>query len=182
VTDRTVSGRSVQARSRSSEGRARRFIVIVLIFLFGGVAGYVLGQVSASRDIAQRVDTIQQLNAKSQDLGIEIANQNAKIAKLQADLNGAHTAMGEMAPSKNTYNLDPNQSVIVADGLLTVGLIGPPLREAVNINVNGKQHAAAAGDVIRISPDPSTACQVRLQSFDMFKAVVTATCAKEKRQ
>jgi hypothetical protein len=40
----------------------------------------------------------------------------------------------------------------------------------------------AAGDVIRVSPDPSTACQVQIQSFDMFKAVLVASCAATKSQ
>jgi hypothetical protein len=40
----------------------------------------------------------------------------------------------------------------------------------------------AAGDIIQVSPDPSTACQVQIQSFDMFKAVLVATCAPAKSQ
>ena len=90
-----------------------------------------------------------------------------------------HNEMGVMAPAENTYNIDPNQSIIVGKGRLTIGLIGPPTGEKVNINLNGKQYSVAAGDVIKVALDQSTACQVRLQSFDMFKAVVTATCAKE---
>jgi hypothetical protein len=34
----------------------------------------------------------------------------------------------------------------------------------------------AAGDKLRITPDSSTVCQVNLNSFDMFKAVVYAAC------
>jgi hypothetical protein len=51
-----------------------------------------------------------------------------------------------MVPSQNTYSFSPNQSMILADGRLTVGLIGPPTNERVNLNINGKQHSAAAGD------------------------------------
>jgi hypothetical protein len=85
-------------------------------------------------------------------------------------------------PSENTYGVSPNQSLIVADGHLTVGLIGAPANQSVNININGKQRPAAAGDVIDVAPDPSTSCQVRLQSFDMFKAIITATCTAMKPQ
>ena len=86
--------------------------------------------------------------------------------------------MDEIIPSKNTYNIKPNQSMIVAGGRLTIGLIGPPTNESVNININGKQHSVATGDVIRLTLDPRTTCQVRVQSFDMFKAVLNASCAQ----
>ena len=85
-------------------------------------------------------------------------------------------------PSLNVYDINPNQSLIVADGRLTIGLIGSPGNDDINLNVNGKQQKVAAGDVIRLSPDASTACQVQIQSFDMFKAVFVASCAAAKSQ
>ena len=174
----TESRQSIQTRPRPSRGRFGRLLAIALIIFLGGFAGYIYGQSSASHDIQTRDDTIRQLNAKSQSLGAEVAIQAATIIKLQADLDSMHNEMGEMAPTENTYNIDPNQSIIVAKGYMTIGLIGPPTGAAVNININGKQYLAAAGDVINVAPDPSTDCRVRVQSFDMFKAVVTATCAK----
>ncbi len=127
-----------------------------------------------------RDDTIRKLNTEKQELGAEVDQQAARITKLEADLNVMHTEMGEMAPTENTYNIDPNHSIIVAKGYMTIGLIGPPTDEAVNVNINGKKYSAVAGDVLKFMPDPLTDCQVKLQSFDMFKAVVTATCAKRK--
>jgi hypothetical protein len=85
-------------------------------------------------------------------------------------------------PSQNTYNINPNQSLIAADGRLTIGMIGSPGNEGINLNVNGKQQKVSAGDVIRVSPDAATACQVQIQSFDMFKAVLMASCAAAKSQ
>jgi hypothetical protein len=76
----------------------------------------------------------------------------------------------------------PNQSLIVADGRLTIGLIGPPTNESLNININGKHQSAATGDVINIALEPPITCQVKVQSFDMFKAVLTASCAGAKAQ
>jgi hypothetical protein len=64
-------------------------------------------------------------------------------------------------PAENTYNFSRNQSMTVADGNLTIGLISSPANEGVNININGKMHSAAAGGVIEIPLDPSTACQGR---------------------
>ena len=180
MTDRVGSGRPAGTRPRSSKSRFRRLFPIALIFLLGGVAGYVYGQYSASGDISERSDTIRQLNAKSQELAAEVTRQAEKIAKLEAGVNRMHGEMAEMEPAENTYQIDANKSIIVAKGRLTIGLIGSPTSVAATININGKQHLAVAGDVIEIGRDPSTACQVRLQSFDMFRALVTATCAKEE--
>ena len=176
----TKSRQSVQASPRSSNGRSGRLFAIALIFILGGFAGYIYGQFSASRDVQSRDDTIRHLNTEKQELGAEVSKQAATLAKLQADLNVMHSEIGEMAPTENTYNIDPNHSVIVAKGYMTIGLIGPPTNEAVNVNINGKKYKAVAGDVLKFMPDPLTDCQVKLQSFDMFKAVVTATCAKIK--
>jgi hypothetical protein len=68
--------------------------------------------------------------------------------------------------------------MIVASGRLTIGLIGPPTNESINININGKQQSAATGDAIKFQLDPSTTCQVRVLSFDMFKAVLNASCTQ----
>jgi hypothetical protein len=78
------------------------------------------------------------------------------------------------------YSINPNQSLLVADGHLTIGLVGSPLTNGINININGKQQHAAVGDVIRVSPDTSTACVVQIESFDMFKAQFTASCGPAK--
>jgi hypothetical protein len=83
-------------------------------------------------------------------------------------------------PTENTYNINPNQSLVVANGRLTVGLVGSPTNDSVNLNINGKTQSAPVGAVITSVLDPSTTCQVGVQSFDMFKAVLTATCAAAK--
>ena len=104
------------------------------------------------------------------------------LTALRAELSTTKAALDAITPSLNIYNINPNQSLIVADGRLTIGMIGSPANEGIDLNVNGKQQKVAAGDVIRVSPDPSTACQVQLQSFDMFKAVLVASCAPAKSQ
>jgi hypothetical protein len=80
-------------------------------------------------------------------------------------------------PSENIYVFRPNQSLILADGRVTVGLMGSPTNETVTLNVSGKQHVAAAGDVITVGLDQSTTCQVTVQAFDLFKAILQATCS-----
>jgi hypothetical protein len=161
--------------------RLRRPTAVVLI-LFIMVSGYFWGRQFNVRDIQQRDAAIQQLQSDAQRLAADIADQSANLTALRTELTNTKSALDAVMPSQNTYNINPNQSLIAADGRLTIGMIGPPGNEGINLNVNGKQQKVSAGDVIRVSPDPATACQVQIQSFDMFKAVLVASCAAVKSQ
>jgi len=55
-------------------------------------------------------------------------------------------------------------------------LVGSPTNQGITVNINGKQQMVASGDVIEVAVDASTTCHVRVQAFDMFKALVTAAC------
>jgi hypothetical protein len=150
------------------------FIGAILV----GIGCYVIGLNIGYLDIASARQAIQQLRSDNQKLKIQISDLNATQVALQNKIATFEAALDEIIPSKNTYNIKPNQSMIVASGRLTIGLIGPPTNESVIVNVNGKQQSVAAGDVISITLDPRTTCQVRVQSFDMFKAVLNASCAQ----
>ena len=141
-----------------------------------GIGCYVIGLNIAYIDIAGTQQTIQQLRADNQKLKTQISDLNATQVALQNKLATFEAALDEVIPSKNTYNLKANQSMIVASGRLTIGLVGHPANESVNINVNGKQQSVAPGDVINVTLDPRTTCRVRVQSFDMFRAIVNASC------
>lgn len=154
----------------------------IVLILFIMVSGYFWGRQFNARDIQQRDAAILQMQSDGQRLAADIADQNATLTALRADLTTTRATLDAITPSLNVYNINPNQSLIVADGRLTIGMIGSPGNEGISLNINGKQQKVAAGDVIRISPDPSTACQVQLQSFDMFKAVLVASCAAAKSQ
>jgi hypothetical protein len=161
--------------------RLRSPAAIVLI-LFIMVGGYFWGRQFNAHDIAQRDAAILQLQSDGQRLAADIADQNATLTSLRAELATTRATLDAITPSLNVYNINPNQSLIIADGRLTIGMIGSPGNEGINLNVNGKQQKVAAGNLIRVSPDPSTACQVQIQSFDMFKAVLVASCAAAKSQ
>src|SRR5579862_8425938 len=139
-------------------GRLRSPAAIVLI-LFIMVSGYFWGRQFNSRDIQQRDAAILQLQSDSQRLAADIADQNATLTAVRTELSSTKATLDAIMPSLNVYDINPNQSLIVADGRLTIGLIGSPGNDVINLNVNGKQQKVAAGDVIRLSPDPSTACQ-----------------------
>jgi hypothetical protein len=154
----------------------------VVLVLFIMVSGYFWGRQFNARDIQQRDAAILQLQSDSQRLAADIADQNATLTAVRTELSSTKATLDAIMPSMNVYHINPNQSLIAADGRLTIGLIGSPGNDGINLNVNGKQQKVAAGDVIRLSPDPSTACQVQIQSFDMFTAVLVASCAAAKSQ
>jgi hypothetical protein len=149
---------------------------LLVITILVGIGCYVVGLNVAYIDIAGTQQTIQQLRSDNQKQKTQISDLNATQVALQNKLATFEAALDEVIPSKNTYNLKPNQSMIVASGRLTIGLVGHPTNESVNVNINGKQQSAAPGDVINVTLDPRTTCRVRVQSFDMFRAILNASC------
>ena len=182
MSDRTNAGRSFQDRLllATAEGR---FVVLAacLVAIIGiTVGGHLYGRYLASRDLGGRDNAIAQLQAESQKLKRALDEKSAEATELQAKLASVQATLNAIMPTANTYNISPNQSLAVADGRLTIGLVGSPGNESVTLAINGKEQTATAGQVIAVAPDPSTNCQVQVQSFDMFKAVLTASCAATK--
>ena len=163
-------------------GQVLLILVIAILTVGGAVGGYMFGLNLTYRDLAGVREQVQQLEPENQRLKKAIIDQNAKLIDVQSQLTRVETTLHAILPAANTYNIGPNQSMIVADGHLTIGLIGSPANDSITININGKQQKMATGDVIHIALDASTSCQVGVQSFDMFKAVITASCAAVKPQ
>jgi len=171
----------IEARRSVRAWLYRRYVAqpgwwLLVIAILVGITCYVIGLNVAYLDIAASQQSIQQLRAENQRFKAQVSDLNATQVALQNKLATFEAALDEVIPSKNTYNLKANQSMIVASGRLTIGLIGHPTNESVNININGKQQSAAPGDVISVTLDPHTTCHVRVQSFDMFRALLNASC------
>jgi hypothetical protein len=160
--------------------RKRRIWTSIALLLVGALGGFAYRGYADSRDMADSNNLFLQSRIEVRDLKTQIADQKEKFAALRTKLEGVQAALEAITPSENTYNMTPNKSMIVAGGRLTIGLVGSPTNEGVNININGQQHSAAVGDTIKLSVDPATACQVRVKSFDMFKAVLIASCEAGK--
>jgi hypothetical protein len=178
VTNTTQSEQFRYRRSRLSRWyrAGGRRAVLVLAILAAIIGAYVLGLEQIYSDLANSKQLVQQLQAEGQRAKEQLAAQNTTMVGLRATLAEVQAKLDELMPAKDTYRLAANQSLIVAGGRMTVGLVGAPGNQAILINVNGRQQAAAPGDVIEVPPD----CRVRVQSFDMFRATVTATCGPEK--
>lgn len=177
------AGRFVRTRLQlSPAGWFLGVIACAVLILSITIGGYFLGCTVAESDIKAANSRIVALQNEIQKNTAENKNQSVMIADLQSQLKNVQAKLAAIMPSENTYNISPNQSIIVGGGRLTIGLIGSPTNERVNININGKLQSVAAGTVISSVLDPLTACQVGVQSFDMFKAVLTASCAAVRPQ
>jgi hypothetical protein len=173
-----------QAHDLLMTRRGRVVLLLTALFIVAAVAvfGRLYGQHLAYRAMQDRDSAISQLESQSQKLKLDSSNQNAAVTALQTQLAHVQAQLDAIVPSKDVYNINPNQSLLAGDGHLTIGLVGGPMSNGININVNGKQQFVAVGDVIRVNPDPSTSCEVKIQSFDMFKARFTASCSAVKTE
>jgi len=185
VSDRTSASRSTGSSPRRRLTNDIRLViaiacvVTVLCILIGG---HLYGRYLSARDLGGRDNAIEQLRAQDQSTKRQLDAMSARATELDAQLRKVQATLNAIMPVANTYNIEPNQSLIVGSGHLTVGLVGSPGNERVTLNINGKDQSVAAGQVVNVTPDPSTNCQVQVQSFDMFKAVLVASCASAKPQ
>src|SRR5262249_32284859 len=100
---------------------------LFLLTILVGVVAYLIGLNVRYLDIAGARQLIQQLRTDNQKLKTQIADLNATQVALQNRLSTFEAALDEIIPSKNTYNIKPNQSMIVAAGRFTGGAFwGPP--------------------------------------------------------
>jgi hypothetical protein len=149
-------------------------VVIAIICIL--VGGHLYGRYLSARDLGGRDNAIEQLRAESQRTKRQLDAKSAEVTELQVKLDKAQAALNAIMPSQNTFNIQPNQAIAVGNGRLTIGLVGAPSNENVTLDINGKEQSVAAGQIVEVAPDPSTKCRVQVQSFDMFKAVLVATC------
>lgn len=163
------------------EGRVR-WLGVFALFLVTAITVYIFSRGSYERRIVVFVDFVAQLQNENRKLAADNTKLGATIVDLQGQVDKVKAELHAIMPSEGTYNIRPNQSIVIAAGQLAIGLVGSPANQTININVNGEQRAVAAGDVIQTTLKPSTTCKVSVQSFDMFRAVVTANCAEEKPQ
>jgi hypothetical protein len=181
-TDRPAeTGLNSRAAWRLLARRRRTYVVLMGSILIVGLIGHMIGRELNRRNLQERDEMIQQLREDRGELNAELAKRNDRLIAAQTKLNHVQATLDEIMPSENIYVFRPNQSFILGGGRVTVGLMGSPTNENVTINVNGKQHVAIAGDVITVALDEPTTCQVTVQSFDPFKALIQATCSDKAK-
>ncbi len=157
--------------------RRRTYLILMALILIAGFTGHIIGRELDRRNLLARDEMIQQLRNERLELNAELGRRNDRLVALQTKLDQVQATLDELMPSENIYVFRPNQSLALADGRVTDGLMGPPTNQSVTLNVSGKQHVATAGDVITVPLEESRTCQVTVQSFDPFKAILQATCS-----
>jgi hypothetical protein len=178
-----TSDRSVRMSSRVSRfliTRPLKTLSALIVMLGVAIAIYTLGRQGNAHEIEGYKKRNLELQANNQKLHEDDAKQAAYINDLQSELKSVKGQLDAIVHPESTFEIIPNESKVVAGGNLTVGLVGSPSNDSININVNGKQQSAAAGDVIKVAIGSSTNCRVKVESFEMFRAVVTAICAEVK--
>ena len=166
----------------TSAGRLLGVVVCALLILAAAIGSYFVARVASDNELKAANLRILQVQNENQKLVADNTNQLGTIADLQLQIKAAQAKLATIVPTENTYNIGPNQALVVANGRLTIGLVGSPSNDSINLNINGKPQSAAVGAIITSVLNPSTTCQIGVQSFDMFKAVLTATCAAAKPQ
>lgn len=176
------TGLSSRAAWRLLTRRRRTWILLLetLLILVVAVIGHLTGRELGRRNLEKREEIIIELREELQKRGAELGRRTDQISVLTTKLNAVQAALDAIVPSENTFNIVPNQSLLVAGGRATVGLVGQPANQAIVLNVNGKEYTVAAGDVITVPYDDRTTCHIAVQSFDMFKATFNATCSAKK--
>lgn len=182
---------SKAARPRASGSRWSRLYaaltgrnsqLLLVGAILGGIIGYLIGLNLAYVDISAARALVQQVRNDNQELKVKILAGNAKEVALQAEVAKAAEALAAVAPAENTFKIKPNESVNVAGGRLKIGLVGSPGIDSIVVNINGQSQTVVSGDIIHLSPVPSVNCQIRIRSFDMFEAVLNASCTETRVQ
>lgn len=164
------------------EGRLMFIAVVAILLVGGGIGTFLFFRNLAYGDLVAARQKIEQLQGEGETLKKQVDSQAVQINSMQMELKQTKDDLEEIRPAKNRYAIPPNESRIVADGHLTIALIGAPANESITLNINGKEQTATAGQTINVASDASTKCQVTVQSFDMFKALIVATCSGAKAQ
>ncbi|HET9718137.1 MAG TPA: hypothetical protein VFP60_18330 [Pseudolabrys sp.] len=176
MSDTTRSTQPASKRSltyRLFATREGRYLLLTAVM--GAIVGYLVGINTAYMEMSSVKLLLQQSRSENQKMKSDMAGENARAAAMEGTIAKLRSDLEDLVPAENTYNIKSNQSLIVADGRLTVGVVGPPAAEGVTLNINGKRQTLAPGDAINV-PVGTANCRVGLQSFDMFRALVTASC------
>ena len=179
--DRTRPDRDGPENSRPFRAANKLVMAVAFVLMCLGIliGGHLYGRYLASFNSGLD-KTITELNLRTQNERRKVDSQAAEITAMGAKLQSVQATLDSIMPSPNTYTIKPNQTLIVGDGHLLLGMVGSPGNEAIILNVNGKQQPLAAGQTINVAQDPATQCLLSVQSFDVFKATLVAVCSSAK--
>jgi hypothetical protein len=161
-------------------GLAIAYSVAIIVV---AILSYKYGVSDGNHEVAVSQGAMKRLQADNLNLTLDNRKLQADLADLQVKHGRTQDMLDALMPTANKYQIGPNQSLVVANDRLTIGLIGTPRSESVELNINSKQYTAAAGDIINITIEPSTTCRIEVSSFDILKSQVTvnAVCTEPSK-
>lgn len=123
---------SVHNLLMTSRGRFR--LVAIVLVVMASIAGFgrVYGRLIAAGAMQERNRAVNQLEIQAQRLELERTDQDIQVSALQSQIEDLQAHLNAIMPSKNMYSINPNQSLLVADGHLAIGLVGGPLSNGIN--------------------------------------------------
>ncbi len=174
------AARTAQPMQRPSGFPARlgskaQWGALVVVVVIVGFGCYFLGWNSARNDITNLKEQVGKLQGDNQKLTQTNDDQTKQITNLQSQLKTAQSRLDDVFLAYRTIDLSANELTPISTGHFSIGLIGPPSTDKINININGKQQSAAVGDTIDVGTIAAS-CRVTIKSFDMFKVSVTTNC------
>jgi hypothetical protein len=187
-----VSSRGERARSEGEnrrlrlalvrEGRLIFLAIVAFLLVAGGIGTFLFFRQLAYGELVTTKQKVTQLQTEGENLKKQSDSQSVEINSLQLQLKQTKDELESIRPSRDRYSIPPNESRVIAGGRLIIGLIGAPANESITLSINGKQQTAVVGQQINVAPDASTNCQLTIQSFDMFKALIVAKCEAAKAE
>jgi hypothetical protein len=153
----------------------RRFGIILVV----AIVCFILGVNMGFRERAGAQNIIKDLTADKDRLSVEKISLEKQTFELREQLDKVNKKLEAIMPSPNVYKIKPNESQIVPIGHLTVGLVGTPGNQSVELNINDKKYRTHAGDI----NDIAMTCRVEVVSFNVIDAnvIVNASCTETKR-
>jgi hypothetical protein len=73
----------------------------------------------------------------------------------------------EVLSSTRNLEIKANETKPMSIASIEIGVIGTPMIDSVNLNVNGKKQVVSAGDVVSVD----FTCNIRVLSIDLLKSV-----------
>jgi hypothetical protein len=157
-----------------------RSLGFLVFFLVIAIAGFTVGRRAASNEVDAVKDSAAKLREQINILDKKNKEQATSIADLEAKLKIAEDQLGEIYRTARTLEIGANESKLISINQLTIGLVGTPRNESVELNINGKQQSAAAGDVISV--EYATNCRLQVGSLNVLKSsvVINRSCESVK--
>lgn len=155
----------------------REWVVLLVLLTVVGIGGFMIGlssRTQALNDARKQTTSMQKI---SQSLREAYQEQEDSKKALSDQLTAIQNQIRDIFNSYRTIGLKGNETISVASGYFTVGLVGQPANEKITINVNGNQQTVAVGDSVDVG---TSSCRVEVRSFDMFKATLVTSCTPVK--